>query len=62
MKVKVNQQLCIGTGVCEQICPEVFEVKEGISRVKGDNVPPEFERRCTDAIQGCPTGAISIKQ
>ena len=38
MRVKVNSELCSGTGLCEQTCPDVFELKEGISTVKVNEV------------------------
>ena len=60
MKVKVDSDLCSGTGICEQTCPEVFEVVEGISTVKVDEVPSEAEESCEKAVQDCPTGAISV--
>jgi ferredoxin len=62
MKVKVNPQMCSGTGLCEQTCPEVFEIKDGISTVKVVNVPSEVEQSCKQAAQDCPTEAISIEE
>lgn len=61
MKAKVNSQLCSGTGSCEQICPEVFELKEGKSVVIVDKVPTDIEQSCRQAAQSCPTEAISIE-
>ena len=60
MKVKVDTELCGGYGVCENICPEVFELKGGTSTVKVDQVPSEFEDKCKQAQQECPTDAISV--
>lgn len=62
MKAKVNSQLCSGTGSCEQICPEVFELKDGISTVIVDKVPSDIAQSCREAAQGCPTEAISIEE
>jgi ferredoxin len=61
MKVKVNPELCCGTGLCENTCPEVFELKKGISTIKVDNIPAEAQYRCKQAAQGCPTKAISVE-
>jgi ferredoxin len=34
VKVKVDQDLCIGCGLCESLCPEVFRLSaEGKSEV-----------------------------
>jgi ferredoxin len=62
MKAKVNPDLCNGMAVCEQTCPEVFEVKEGTSTVKVGDVPSEAEQSCRQAAEGCPTAAISIDE
>ena len=58
MKAKVDSGLCSGTG----LCPEVFELQSGISTVKVDEVPADAEERCKQAMQGCPTEAISIEE
>ncbi|GAH99283.1 unnamed protein product, partial [marine sediment metagenome] len=34
MKAVVDKDLCTGCGLCEDTCPEVFEVKDGIAIVK----------------------------
>ena len=59
MKVRVNDDACIGCGACTAICDEVFEMNdEGISSVKVDTVGEEFEDSAKEAIESCPTGAI----
>jgi ferredoxin len=60
MKVKVDQDTCIGSGNCEATAPAVFEVKNGKSQVKVDTVAPEQEERVKEAVDGCPVEAISI--
>lgn len=64
MKVKVNQDACIGCGACEAICPEVFVLNdEGLSEVKEEkknaNLDDELKEKVQDAIDSCPTSAIS---
>ena len=35
MKANVDQNLCSGCGLCEQVCPEVFEMgDDNIAKVK----------------------------
>lgn len=59
MKVKVNEDACIGCGACAAICDEVFEINdEGISTVRVDEVSENDEDACKEAIESCPTGAI----
>jgi len=58
MKVKVNQEACIGCGACASIADAVFEINdEGLSQVKGE-VKAEQEEAAKEAIESCPTGAI----
>lgn len=57
MKVRVNEDLCIGCGACQAVCPEVFEV-DGTAHAKVDIVPEEVEEDVLDALEGCPTSAI----
>ena len=61
MKVVVNQGNCIGCGACESICPEVFQINdEGFSTVIGvEEDLNNHEEEIRDAIDSCPTGAIS---
>ena len=59
MKVKVNEDACIGCGACAAIAPEVFEINdEGLSTVIVDEVAKE---EANDAIDSCPTSAIERK-
>lgn len=59
MKVKVNEDACIGCGACCAICDEVFEMNdEGLSSVIVDEVNEELEDNVKEAIESCPTGAI----
>jgi len=62
MKAKVDEELCTGCGPCEEICPEVFKIEGGVSVVQVDTVPPEVEESCREAMEQCPTGAISIEE
>ena len=63
MKVTVDKDLCAGTGLCENTCPEVFEVSDDrVSTVKVNPVPQECEQSCREAAENCPTNAISVEQ
>ncbi len=61
MKAIVNEETCTGCGLCEQVCPEVFELVAGIAKVKVDMVPGEYENTCQEAADSCPVEAISIE-
>lgn len=56
----VNQDECIGCGTCEQVSPEVFELAEdGLAHVIKDEGFDEFKAEIDEAIEECPTAAIS---
>jgi ferredoxin len=60
MKVRVDDRVCEGFGLCSQHLPEVFRLDEqGFASVEGDGlVPAGLEGAARSAIDGCPTFAI----
>jgi ferredoxin len=75
MKVWIDQDLCTGDGLCEEICPSVFTLlDDGLAYVKqGDevkskpggaqglaDVPVEFEDAVVEASEECPGECIFI--
>ena len=54
MKYFVNDS-CIGCGLCEGICPEIFEIVDGVAVAK--DVETDLAT-AEDAKNGCPVGAI----
>ncbi len=62
MKAKVDAETCIGCGMCEGTCPEVFEMDGELAVVKADPVPPAAEETCQAAADDCPVDAISIEE
>jgi ferredoxin len=55
----VDEELCIGCGGCEDICPGIFNLVDDISMV----VDPEgcdIQDCCEAAEENCPVGAISL--
>jgi ferredoxin len=61
MKAKVDKDTCIGSGNCEAACPKIFKVVDGKSTVQMDPVPEEEENCVREAVEGCPSGAISAQ-
>ena len=61
MKAVVDRDLCIGCGLCEQECPDVFRLGEdGIAYVLTDNPPPETYEDIRACVELCPVSAIGI--
>ena len=61
MKASVNQELCIGCGLCASICPEVFALDDSmIARVIADPVPENAEETARNAAESCPVEAITL--
>ena len=63
LHVEVDRDRCIASGMCEQTCPEVFEVDaEGLLQV----LQPEPDRSLLpllkEAERGCPSRAIAIRE
>ena len=58
MKYVVNDG-CIGCGLCEGTCPDVFNMTdEGIAVAIETEVPEEALASAVEAKDGCPAGAI----
>lgn len=58
MKYVVNDG-CIGCGLCEGTCPEVFSMTdEGVAKAIETEVPSECEAAAAEAKDACPVGAI----
>lgn len=59
MKVNVNSD-CIGCGVCENICPQVFQLNvSDLSEVVGN--ADEFHDQTLEAAAACPVNAIEVE-
>jgi len=64
MKVFLDQDACIGCGLCPDICPEVFEMiaDEDVARAKVESVPPAAEDGVREAADSCPVDAICFDE
>lgn len=63
MKVKVNEDACIGCGACCAIADSIFEIGDnGLSEVKEEEVQEDEKQAVRDAAEACPTGAIEVEE
>ena len=61
MKVVVDFDVCTSNAVCMGIVPEVFEVRDdGFLYVLDEHPPASLHGKLRDAVNSCPTGAISL--
>ena len=61
MRVTVDEETCIGCGLCAETCPEVFEMNDEKARVKVDEVPEDLADTCREAADDCPVEAIQVE-
>ncbi len=62
MKAYVDRDTCIGCGLCEEICPEVFQLDdELISTIIAEMIPEESEECAKEAEDECPVSAITVE-
>ncbi len=77
MKVWIDQDLCTGDGLCEEICPQVFTLgDDGLAYVKDDGqvlddpggaeglakVPTDYEDAVREASEDCPGECIFVEE
>ncbi|MCK9430974.1 MAG: ferredoxin [Candidatus Omnitrophica bacterium] len=57
-KVTVDASTCVGCGLCEQSCPEVFEVQgDGVAHVKAQGCATCNLQEVADS---CPVSSIKV--
>lgn len=58
MKYRVNEN-CIGCGLCNATCPEVYSMtEEGTAKAIEQDVPQEAQDSAKEAMESCPVDAI----
>ena len=60
MKAYVDQDACIGCGVCVDICPEVFSLNdEGLAEASTDEIDESVLEKVKEAQSECPVDVIT---
>jgi len=60
MRVRMDDDECVGDGSCADICPQVFKMVGDLAVVRMEEVPEESEHLCREAAEACPVDAIII--
>lgn len=59
-KIIVDEQKCIGCGLCVSIAAKTFTMNDSYKSIVMDN-PTDKEEVIVDAVSSCPVAAISMK-
>jgi len=62
MKATVDKDLCVGCGLCVEVCPDVFKMDGETATVIAEPGTPRAEADCRDARDQCPVIAITIAE
>jgi len=59
--VRIDEETCTACGLCEETCPEVFEVND-VAVVKEDADFNALEDEIREAADECPSEAIEVEE
>jgi len=62
VKVNIDEDLCIGCGLCADTCPAVFEMTDDKAKVKANPVSKDAMECTKQATSDCPVEAIKVEQ
>jgi ferredoxin len=62
MRVRVDQEACVGDETCLTICPEIFKMEGEVAVTIMEEVPPDLQASCREAADACPVEAITIEE
>ncbi|MBU1863285.1 MAG: ferredoxin [Candidatus Omnitrophica bacterium] len=60
MLAVIEEKKCVGCGLCANVVPDLFEVKDKKAIVIIDMIPSELEEIAQEAKDSCPVEAIMI--
>ena len=59
---RVHNEECIGCGLCEGTCPDVFSISDdGVAVAIEEDVPEDAEDAAQEAADNCPVSAIVVE-
>jgi ferredoxin len=62
MRLHIDRDRCTSIGLCEALCPDLFELDDdgSVILIRGEDVPDDVDTEQVDAaVSGCPNGALS---
>jgi ferredoxin len=60
-RIEVDRERCVGSGTCEMLAADLFEVgDDGIVAVLRPELDGDGVDAAEDAVQACPTKALSV--
>ena len=61
MKIRVDTDVCVGHGRCQEFAPEVYDEDErGHCLIRLEEVPPALQEKARLGAGNCPEKAITI--
>ena len=60
MKAVIDQEGCVGCGLCADTCPEVYEMDGSVAKVIAEPIPEEALESCKEAVSACPVEVITM--
>lgn len=62
MKIVVDRDKCMNSGMCTQAAPKIFDMDEdGILIVLKEEIPEEEQLAVEDAVACCPLSALHLE-
>lgn len=63
MKIFIEEENCIGCGLCDNLCPAIFKLNGGLAKVVKEEIKKEDDCGCDieEVVENCPCNAIKIK-
>jgi ferredoxin len=63
MKIRLDDDACVGHGRCYAIAPDVFEADDqGHCVIRIDDVPLDLHQLARAGVANCPEAALSIDE
>lgn len=60
MKAIIDQDACIGCGLCEQVASEIYEMQGDKAVAKLEDIPQDKVEDAKSAADQCPVDAIIV--